>query len=169
MIVHLGNYLTLVTVQEFLRSIQHQTKLTHFNDTASFASTTASLIDFSGLCRLELKVTRWHYSRNFLRNSFLLQGMSDIPNKSAAYQTLESLLLQKSPITRFQQIKDREAKDLHEQQTVPVLPPVATEKTRVSSSVKSSSKITHPHLLRFELIFLFRSTTRITNERLNLI
>ena len=69
--------------------------------------------------------------------------MIDISNKSVAYQTLESLLLQKSPITRFQQIKDREAKDLHEQQTAPVPRPASTEKTRVSSSVKSSSKI-HP-------------------------
>ena len=139
------NYLTLITVQEFLRSIQHQTKLTHFNDAASFASTTASLIEFSGLCRLELKVTKWKYLKNFFfhKTIFCFQGMIDISNKSIAYQTLESLLLQKSPITRFQQIKDREAKDLHEQQTGPVPPPASSEKIRVSSSVKSSSKI-HP-------------------------
>lgn len=49
--------MTILTVEEFLKSLEHQTKLTHFNDTSSFASTTASLIEFSGLCRLELKVT----------------------------------------------------------------------------------------------------------------
>ena len=131
----LGNYLTLLTVEEFLKSVQHQTKLTRFNDAASFASTTASLIEFSGLCRLELK------------------GMNDINTKSLIYQTLQNLLRQKSPMTRFQQIKDREAKDLHEQQTGPPLPAVVTEKTRVSSSVKASG-IFNPFLCSFAELFI---------------
>lgn len=64
--------------------------------------------------------------------------MTDISNKSPTYQTLQNLLTQKSPITRFQQIKDREAKELYEQQNPPLPPTVTTEKTRVSSSVKAS-------------------------------
>jgi hypothetical protein len=56
-----GNYLTLNTVNEFFLSIQYQTALTHFNDTASVASTTASIIEFSGLCRLEIKVNIWGF------------------------------------------------------------------------------------------------------------
>ncbi len=48
--------LKLNTVNEFLLSIQYQTKLIYINDTANISTTTASLIDFSGLCRLELKV-----------------------------------------------------------------------------------------------------------------
>jgi hypothetical protein len=70
-----GNYLTLNTVEEFLHSVQYQIKSIHFNDTASFSSTTASLIDFSGLCRLELKVKIFEF---FLFN-----------NTSAVYQGYE--------------------------------------------------------------------------------
>src|SRR5262245_5958430 len=43
-----GNYLTLITVNEFLLSIQYQTKITHFNDPTSSSTPTASLTDFSG-------------------------------------------------------------------------------------------------------------------------
>jgi hypothetical protein len=66
--------------------------------------------------------------------------MSDIPTKSPVYQTLENLLLQKSPTARFQQIKDREAKDLHDQQSVSGAQPVIPDKSRSTSNVKPTSK-----------------------------
>ncbi len=65
-IFRLGNYLTLDTVKEFLLSIQQQSALTHFNDTLNLSSSTTinSLMDFSGLCRLELKVNISFHNRN---------------------------------------------------------------------------------------------------------
>ncbi len=65
--------------------------------------------------------------------------MNDISNKSPIYQTLENLLLQKSPTNRFQQIKEREAKELLDQQTISVSQPIIPDKTRVTSSVKPMS------------------------------
>lgn len=65
--------------------------------------------------------------------------MNEISYKSAVYLALESLLLQKNPMIRFQQIKEREAKDLYDQQPIQISQPSIPEKTRVSSSVKSSS------------------------------
>jgi hypothetical protein len=52
--------LTLDSVKEFLLSIQQQSALTQFSDafTSSSSATATSLIDFSGLCRLELKVKK---------------------------------------------------------------------------------------------------------------
>ncbi len=65
--------------------------------------------------------------------------MNDISNKSPIYQTLENLLLQKSPTNRFQQIKEREAKELLDQQTISASQPIIPDKTRVASSVKPMS------------------------------
>ena len=66
--------------------------------------------------------------------------MNDLSTKSPVYQTLQNLLLQKSPITRFQQIKEREAKELLEQQSIPVPTPIIPEKARSTSNVKGTSK-----------------------------
>jgi hypothetical protein len=65
--------------------------------------------------------------------------MNDISIKSPNYQLLETLLLQKNPTIRFQQIKEREARELYDQQPVQVPQPTIPEKTRISSSVKSLS------------------------------
>lgn len=66
--------------------------------------------------------------------------MNDLSTKSPIYQTLENLLLQKSPTARFQQIKDREAKELHDQQPISVPQPIVPEKTRSTSNVKPTSE-----------------------------
>ncbi len=58
-------------MNEFLLSIQHQTKLTHFNDAGSISSINASLIDFSGLCRLELKVSMSELLVLFNKNLYI--------------------------------------------------------------------------------------------------
>jgi hypothetical protein len=65
--------------------------------------------------------------------------MNDISIKSPIYQSLEALLLQKNPTIRFQQIKEREAKDLLDQQPVQVSQPILPEKTRLPSTVKPTS------------------------------
>jgi hypothetical protein len=66
--------------------------------------------------------------------------MNDISVKSPIYQSLETLLLQKSPLIRFQQIKEREAKELYDQQPIQITQQTVTDqKTRVTSSVKSLS------------------------------
>ncbi|CAF1184041.1 unnamed protein product [Rotaria sp. Silwood1] len=117
------NYLTLTSVNEFLISIQYQTRLIHINDTASISSTTATSIEFSGLCRLELK------------------DMKDISVKSSIYQSLETLLFHKNPLIRLQQIKEREAKELLEQQqSTQVSQPIIPEKPRATSSIRSISQ-----------------------------
>ena len=54
----LGNFMTSKSVDEFLRSVQHQ-MTTNGSDSSrkSISSTGTDLhLDFSGLCRLELKV-----------------------------------------------------------------------------------------------------------------
>ncbi|CAF3487993.1 unnamed protein product [Rotaria sp. Silwood1] len=117
------NYLTLTSVNEFLISIQYQTRLIHINDTASISSATATSIEFSGLCRLELK------------------DMKDISVKSSIYQSLETLLFHKNPLIRLQQIKEREAKELLEQQqSTQVSQPIIPEKPRATSSIRSISQ-----------------------------
>jgi hypothetical protein len=63
---------------------------------------------------------------------FSSKGMNDIPIKSSIYQSLEALLLQKNPSVRFQQIKEHEAKEFLDQQSIQVIP----EKTRIASSIK---------------------------------
>ena len=131
----LGNYLTIDTVKQFLLSVQQQSALTHFNEAFNLSTvTTTSLLDFSGLCRLELK------------------GMIEISMKSVEYQTLETLLQQKNPSVRFQQIKDRETKEQLDvqltqgsQQLQPTPPEkitVASEKTRGGSTTKATSSST---------------------------
>ncbi|CAF2510212.1 unnamed protein product [Rotaria sp. Silwood2] len=50
------NYLTSDSVREFLLSVQQQSALASFNDAFNLSSTTNSLTNFFGLCRLELKV-----------------------------------------------------------------------------------------------------------------
>ncbi|CAF0913854.1 unnamed protein product [Adineta ricciae] len=132
------NYLTVDTVKEFLLSIQHQSILSHFNEISNLSSsvTMASLMDFSGLCRLELK------------------NMSDISTKSAEYQSLEAILSQKNPTTRFQQYKEREAKELQETQSVqqsqqlypvaPEKPATITEKTRTTGKSTAQRLASRP-------------------------
>jgi hypothetical protein len=56
------------SVKEFLLSIQQQSALTNFNDSFGSLTTTTPLIDFSGLCRLELKVNIY-YIRNEMSHS----------------------------------------------------------------------------------------------------
>jgi hypothetical protein len=58
--------LTLDSVKEFLLSIQQQSALTQFSDASNLSSsaTATPLIDFSGLCRLELKVKNYFSSKN---------------------------------------------------------------------------------------------------------
>ncbi|CAF1194477.1 unnamed protein product [Rotaria sordida] len=118
------NFLTLTSVNEFLISIQYQTKLININDITNMSTTTtATSIDFSGLCRLELK------------------GMNGISVKSSIYQSLETLLTQKNPLIRLQQIKEREAKELLEQQQASqVSQPIIPEKPRAASSIRSLSQ-----------------------------
>ncbi|CAF1152974.1 unnamed protein product [Rotaria sordida] len=119
------NFLTLTSVNEFLVSIQYQTKLININDITNMSTTTttATSIDFSGLCRLELK------------------GMNGISVKSSIYQSLETLLTQKNPLIRLQQIKEREAKELLEQQQASqVSQPIIPEKPRAASSIRSLSQ-----------------------------
>ncbi|CAF3653656.1 unnamed protein product [Adineta steineri] len=131
------NHLTMDTVKEFLLSVQQQSALTHFSDalnmsSSSITTTTPSLMDFSGLCRLELK------------------GMNDISIKSSDYQSLETILTQKNPSTRFQQFKERETKELLDQQSTqssqqlqPSVPDKTTnisEKTRAGTILKSTNQ-----------------------------
>ncbi|CAF2496601.1 unnamed protein product [Rotaria sp. Silwood2] len=117
------NYLTITSVNEFLVSIQHQTRLININDTANISSTIATSTDFSGLCRLELK------------------DMNDISVKSSIYQSLEILLRQKNPLIRLQHIKEREAKELlDQQQSSQVSQPIIPEKPRATSSIRSISQ-----------------------------
>ncbi|CAM2720587.1 unnamed protein product [Rotaria socialis] len=118
------NYLTSTSVNEFLISIQYQARFINTNDTPHTTSTSSASVDFAGLCRLELK------------------GMNDVSTKSANYRSLETLLTQRNPSTRLQRIKDRDAKELMDQQhqTIQVSQQIVPEKTRASSSTKSTSQ-----------------------------
>ncbi|CAF3894964.1 unnamed protein product [Rotaria sordida] len=130
------NYLTSDSVREFLLSIQQQSALTSFNDafnlSSSTTTTTTSSTNFLGLCRLELK------------------GMNDISTKSSEYQSLETLLAQKNPLYRFQQLREREAKELLDLQLIPPSQQLQqsisekttniSEKTRIPSSAKSTNQ-----------------------------
>ncbi|CAF1247122.1 unnamed protein product [Rotaria sordida] len=131
------NYLTSDSVREFLLSIQQQSALTSFNDAFNLSSsttttTTTSSTNFLGLCRLELK------------------GMNDISTKSSEYQSLETLLAQKNPLYRFQQLREREAKELLDLQLIPPSQQLQqsisekttniSEKTRIPSSAKSTNQ-----------------------------
>ncbi|CAF1330518.1 unnamed protein product [Rotaria magnacalcarata] len=118
------NYLTLTSVNEFLISIQYQARFININDASHTTSTSSTSLDFAGLCRLELK------------------GMNDVSTKSAIYRSLETLLTQKNPSTRLQRIKERDAKELMDQQhqTIQVSQHIIPEKARASSSTKSTSQ-----------------------------
>ena len=111
----------MTSVDEFLQTVQTQLNFSHFNDASSLSSTTVSLIEFSGLSRLELK------------------GMNGILTNSPNYQTLETLLNQKNPLHRIQQIRERDAKDFYDQPTSQASQPTLVERPRAASSVKSSS------------------------------
>lgn len=75
--------------------------------------------------------------------------MNDISTRSLEYQSLENLLIQKNPSNRFQQIKDRETKELFDQQSIqtsqqlqPILPEKSTnisEKSRTNTNTKTTS------------------------------
>ncbi len=60
--------------------------------------------------------------------------MNDISRKSLEYQSLETLLLQKNPSIRFQQVKERENKELLDPQ---LIQSSLTDKTRIGSSMKT--------------------------------
>jgi hypothetical protein len=60
--------------------------------------------------------------------------MNDISRKSPEYQALETLLIQKNPSIRFQQVKERENKELLDPQ---LIQSSLTEKTRTGSSMKT--------------------------------
>ncbi|CAF4330519.1 unnamed protein product, partial [Adineta steineri] len=74
--------------------------------------------------------------------------MNDISIKSPDYQSLETILTQKNPSTRFQQFKERETKELLDQQSTqssqqlqPSVPDKTTnisEKTRAGAILKST-------------------------------
>lgn len=76
--------------------------------------------------------------------------MNEISVKSAEYQSLETLLIQKSPVTRLQQYREREAKELLDLQTQTTAQPAQTtlaeknitipDKTRAGSSLKGGSE-----------------------------
>ncbi|CAF3483376.1 unnamed protein product [Rotaria sp. Silwood1] len=76
--------------------------------------------------------------------------MNDISTKSPEYQSLEALLAQKSPLFRFQQFREREAKELFDlqsiqpsqqlQQPIPEKTTNVSEKTRVPSSAKPTNQ-----------------------------
>lgn len=145
-----GNYLTMTTVDDFLQTVQTQMNFSHFNDASSFSSTTASLTEFSGLSRLELK------------------GMNGILVHSPNYQTLEHLLNQKNPLHRIQQIRERDAKELHEQSASQASQQTLVEKPRAAGSAKSSSSFDQQkNRTTSNALLSFRSTTSLTNERLN--
>ncbi|CAF3795688.1 unnamed protein product [Rotaria socialis] len=106
------NYLTIDSVREFLLSLEQQSAFTNANDIFNLSSTaTAPLMNFSGLCRLELK------------------GMNDISTKSSEYQSIEILLTQKSPLLRFQQLREREPKESFDLQSIQQLQQSISEKT----------------------------------------
>jgi hypothetical protein len=72
--------------------------------------------------------------------------MNDISIKSIEYQSLETLLIQKNPVNRLQQIKDRDAKELLDPQLFQPVPQTmldksisTSEKMRAGSSLKSTS------------------------------
>ena len=76
--------------------------------------------------------------------------MNEISVKSAEYQSLETLLIQKSPVTRLQQYREREAKELLDLQTQATAQPAQTtiaektitvpDKARAGSSLKGASE-----------------------------
>lgn len=69
--------------------------------------------------------------------------MDDISTKSVEYQSLETLLMQKSPSARFQQLKERETKELLDAQSNQSLSDKTannSDKMRVGSSVKTASQ-----------------------------
>jgi hypothetical protein len=72
--------------------------------------------------------------------------MNDISTKSHEYQLLETSLIQKNPSNRFQQIRERESKELLDSQLFQPSQPTmldksisTSEKTRAGSSLKTSS------------------------------
>ena len=86
-----------------------------------------------------------------------LKDMEEVSKASSAYQVLETLLAQKNPLHRSQQIKDYEAKLIADQQQSV---PSASEKARVGSSLRSISKFVLPSRKPFYRL-LFSSTTNI--------
>ena len=58
------------------------------------------------------------------------QGMKNISMDSPSYRTLESILQQKNPSTRFLQVKERELKaSIEQNQPNPTVPPINVEKS----------------------------------------
>ncbi|CAF3585357.1 unnamed protein product, partial [Rotaria sp. Silwood2] len=69
--------------------------------------------------------------------------------KSSEYQSLETLLAQKSPLFRFQQFREREAKELFDLQSIQLSQqlqqPISektniSEKTRILTSAKPTNQ-----------------------------
>lgn len=146
--------MTTESVKEFLLTLQQQTTLKQLTDAlaSTIPTTAAALVDFSGLCRLELKVKRKTTAKiNRSKKCFffeLKKGMTEISVRTAEYQSLETLLLQKNPMFRLQQYREREAKEALDQQTANATQLTATigttaekttivpERARIGSSVK---------------------------------
>lgn len=67
--------------------------------------------------------------------------MNDVLTKSSVYRSLETMLIQRNPLTRLQRIKEHEAKELLEQQqSIQLSQQTIPEKIRASSSTKSTSQ-----------------------------
>jgi len=67
--------------------------------------------------------------------------MHGIQTKSSTYQSLENLLNQKNPLNRIQHIKERDAKDLFDQQPSQASQQTLADKPRPTASVKSLSSL----------------------------
>jgi hypothetical protein len=121
-----GNHLTMNTVKQFLLAVESQSTWSHVSDGST------SSLDFRGLCRLELKVDcdlYWYASSLFACLYLHMKGMKEISTKSSEYQTLEKLLVEKNPSTRFQHIREREVKELLDLS----LPPASQSSSQVLS------------------------------------
>jgi len=100
--------------------------------------------------------------------------MNDISTKSVEYQTLESLLIQKNPSIRFQQFKEREAKELLDstaqqlQATLSEKTSNALERARAGSSLKMTGEFNYKNDSFVFLIHFhsFSSTTNIKIKRI---
>ena len=157
--VLVGNYLTVKSVFEFLLSVEYQLKIIE-----SQPSKNAASMEFSGLCRLELKVNSVRCFLSWVSNAYC-QGMNEISVKSPAYQSLDALLLRKSPSTRFQQLRERENKANLDQQSGPIVVPPAP--ASVSERPRRASRRFFLHCSTMDMFSdsSFRFSTDDTLER----
>lgn len=158
-------------MKEFLLSIQHQSALTHLNENLNMSSSSPSnsILDFSGICRLDLKVRISFFTVQFVISS---KGMNEISTKTTEYHSLEILLTQKNPSIRFQQHREREMKELSDLQSIPAsqqLQPIVPEKSantnekfRSGSSLKMTGQsLDHIHGFSFRFFLAQRPSSRL--------